>query len=132
MANERARNLRKSMSESEWKLWCELRRRRVDGHRFRRQHPIGPYIVDFVCLEQRFVVEVDGGHHSEPEQVEHDARRTEWLPREGHRVFRIWNIEVFNNLDGVVETIWAELRGLRSSPPETPPPGAPRSLSPLR
>jgi very-short-patch-repair endonuclease len=67
-----------------------------------------------VCLEQRFVVEVDGGHHSEAEQVEHDARRTAWLEREGYRVFRVWNNEVFDNLDGVVETIWAELRDLRS------------------
>jgi very-short-patch-repair endonuclease len=114
MSNERARTLRKSMSESERRLWRELRNRQVGGHRFRRQHPIGPYIVDFVCLEQRFVVEVDGGHHSEAEQVEHDARRTAWLEREGYRVFRVWNNEVFDNLDGVVETIWAELRDLRS------------------
>ncbi len=122
MANERARTLRKSMSEAEWKLWHELRKRQVGGHRFRRQHPIGPYVVDFVCLEHRFVVEVDGGQHSEPEQVEHDTRRTEWLAREGYRVFRVWNAEVFNNLDGVVATIWAELNGSLSNSPETPPP----------
>jgi very-short-patch-repair endonuclease len=122
MANERARTLRKSMSESEWKLWRELRKRQVGGHRFRRQHPIGPYVVDFVCLEQRFIVEVDGGHHSETAQVEYDGRRTEWLEREGYRVFRVWNTEVFDNLDGVVETIWTELNGLRSRPSQTPPP----------
>jgi very-short-patch-repair endonuclease len=122
MANERARSLRKDMSESEWMLWRELRKRQVGGHRFRRQHPIGPYIVDFVCLEQRFVVEIDGGHHNEPEQAKHDERRTRWLEQEGYRLFRVWNTEVFDNLDGVVETIWAELAGLRPSSAETPPP----------
>ena len=68
MPNERARNLRKSMSDGERKLWQALRARQVDGVRFRRQHPIGPYIVDFVCLERRLVVEVDGGHHTEDDQ----------------------------------------------------------------
>ena len=103
MANDRARKLRKDMSDSEWLLWSELRKRQVAGHRFRRQHPLGPYVVDFVCLEKRFVVEIDGGHHSEPEQMRHDAWRTRWLEGEGYRVFRVWNTEVFDNLHGVVD-----------------------------
>lgn len=86
-----------------------MRKRQVGGHRFRRQHPLGPYIVDFVCLDKRFVVEIDGGHHDEPQQMAHDERRTRWLESEGFAVFRVWNTEVFDNLDGVVDTILAEL-----------------------
>jgi very-short-patch-repair endonuclease len=102
------------MRESEWKLWGALRKRQVEGHRFRRQHPIGPYIVDFVCLEKRLVVEVDGGHHTDEQQMASDGRRTRWLEGEGFHVFRVWNTEVFDNLDGVVTSIWAELERLPS------------------
>ena len=100
MADERARKLRREMPDSERKLWWRLRLRQLEGCRFRRQHPIGPYILDFVCLERRFVIEVDGGHHGEPAQIEHDARRV---------VMRVSNIGVLTNLDGVVDTIRAEL-----------------------
>jgi very-short-patch-repair endonuclease len=78
--------------------------------RFRRQHPIGAYIVDFVCLERRLVVEVDGGHHTEDDQIAYDARRDRWLDAEGYRVLRVPAIDVFQNLDGVVDTIWAALQ----------------------
>lgn len=110
MPNIRARELRKSMSDAESKLWSALRQRQIDGLRFRSQHPLGPYIVDFVCLERRLVVEVDGGQHGEPNQIAHDAQRTRWLESEGYRVVRAWTTEVFDNLDGVVEAIWAELQ----------------------
>ena len=110
MPNERARNLRKSMSDGERKLWQALRARQVDGVRFRRQHPIGPYIVDFVCLERRLVVEVDGGHHTEDDQMAYDARRDRWLEAEGYRVMRIPNIYVFQNLMNVVDSIWGALQ----------------------
>jgi very-short-patch-repair endonuclease len=116
MANERARALRKKMSDGERKLWWALRVRQMDGLRFQRQHPIGSYIVDFVCLEKRLVVEVDGGHHLEDAQLVHDTRRDLWLSNEGYRVLRIANTEVFSNLEGVVDTIWAELRALPSTP----------------
>ncbi len=109
MANELARKLRREMTDTERILWSELRGRRLGEHRFRRQHPIGPYIVDFVCLDKRFVVEIDGGHHSEAQQIEHDTRRTRWLEGAGYIVFRATNTEVFENLDGVAETILAEL-----------------------
>jgi very-short-patch-repair endonuclease len=78
--------------------------------RFRRQHPIGPYIVDFVCLERRLIVEVDGGHHTEDDQVAHDARRDRWLSAEGYRVLRFPAIDIFQNLACAVDSIWAALQ----------------------
>ncbi|MEQ1616303.1 MAG: endonuclease domain-containing protein, partial [Hyphomicrobiaceae bacterium] len=101
MANERARALRNSMAESEWLLWSVLRKRQLSGCRFRRQHPMGPYVVDFICLEKGLIIEVDGGHHSDPDQIRHDEVRTRWLEERGFQVMRVWNTEVFDNLDGV-------------------------------
>ncbi len=115
MANERARTLRKTMSDGERKLWHALRAKQVEGARFRRQHPIGPYIADFVCLERRLVVEVDGGHHTEDVQIAHDARRDSWLRAEGYRVMRVPTAEVFANIPGVVDTIWAALQEMPSA-----------------
>jgi very-short-patch-repair endonuclease len=115
MANERARNLRKRMSDGERKLWHAIRAKQVDGLRFRRQHPIGAYIVDFVCLEKRLIVEVDGGHHTEETQMAHDQRRDRWLAAEGYRIVRVPNAEVFSNIDGVVDTVWAELQAIASA-----------------
>ena len=112
MANERARALRKRMSEGERKLWQALRERQMDGVRFRRQHPIGKYIADFVCLEKRLVVEVDGGQHTEDAQAAHDAERDRWLRAEGYCVLRFPTIEVSRNVNGVLDTIWAELQSL--------------------
>ena len=109
MANELARKLRKQMTDTERILWSELRGRRLGAHRFRRQHPLGPYVVDFVCLEKRFIVEIDGGHHSEPGQIERDRRRTRWLEDAGYVVLRATNTEVFENADGVCETILSML-----------------------
>jgi very-short-patch-repair endonuclease len=116
MANERARALRRNMSDGERKSWAALRVRQVDGLRFRRQHPIGNYIADFVCLEKRLIVEVDGGHHAEEAQMAHDARRDRWLRDEGYRVLRIPSTDVFCNMGGVVDAIWAELQALPSAP----------------
>ena len=109
MANELARKLRREMTDTERILWSELRGRRLGHHRFRRQHPIGPYVVDFVCLEKRFIIEIDGGHHSEPEQLQRDTRRTRWLEGAGYIVFRATNTDVFENIDGVANTILGEL-----------------------
>jgi very-short-patch-repair endonuclease len=111
MANERARELRKSMSDAERKLWHALRAKQVDGARFRRQHPIGPYIVDFVCLERRLVVEVDGGQHTDDAHIADDARRDQWLMAEGYRVLRLPTTEVYANIAGVLDTIWSVLQG---------------------
>src|SRR5262245_27703885 len=110
MANERARALRKTMSDAERKLWHALHVGQVDGARFRRQHPIGRYVADFVCLERRLVVEVDGGQHTEDDQIAHDARRDHWLEAEGYRVLRVPTVDVYSNIAGVVDTIWAVLQ----------------------
>jgi very-short-patch-repair endonuclease len=114
MANERARTLRKSMSDAEYKLWQELRLRQLDGMRFRRQHPIGPYIVDFVCLEKRLIIEVDGEQHTQDAQVAHDRRRDRWLAAKGFRVMRFQTIEVYEGVDGVADTIWGALQEMPS------------------
>jgi adenine-specific DNA-methyltransferase len=100
---QRARELRTAMTDAEVRLWCRLRAGQMAGHRFRRQYPIGPYIVDFVCLEARLVIEVDGGQHSE--QTGYDDRRTAWLEERGFRVLRLWNHYVLEENDGVWETI---------------------------
>jgi very-short-patch-repair endonuclease len=114
MANERARQMRREMTEAERKLWWHLRRRDLEG-RFRRQVPLGEYIADFACLEARLVIEVDGGQHVE--QQTYDTARTAWLESQGFRVLRFWNHEVFTELNNVLETIWLALNpSLESSP----------------
>jgi very-short-patch-repair endonuclease len=111
MANERARTLRKSPSDAEYKLWQELPLRQLDGMRFRRQHPIGPHIVDFVCLEKRLIIEVDGEQHIQDAHVARDGRRDRWLAAKGFRVMRF---QVYESLDGVADTIWAALQEMPS------------------
>lgn len=99
-----ARKLRSGMTKAETILWTRLRRGQP-GERFRRQVPIGPYIVDFASPSARLVVEVDGETHSTDAERARDARRTTFLEDEGWRVLRFWNAEVFENEDGVVEAI---------------------------
>ncbi len=100
---ERARSLRSAQTEAEARLWRALRNRRLDGFKFRRQFPIDRFIADFACIDAKLVVEVDGGLHAE--QLDYDAQRTAVLESCGFHVLRFWNGEVFDNLDGVVETI---------------------------
>ena len=100
-----ARNLRKSATDAEIALWKHLRNRLLGGVSFRRQHPIGAFIVDFVSLEHHFVVELDGGHHNEPASECADKRRQEWLEKSGYRVLRFWNNEVLGNMEGVLARI---------------------------
>jgi len=85
---ERAKQLRKNFTDAERALWRVLRSRQLAGYKFRRQQPLGPYIVDFVCFEARLVVEIDGGQHGEEEQLAHDSKRTAWLQNENFRVLR--------------------------------------------
>jgi very-short-patch-repair endonuclease len=99
----RARRLRENQTDVEKKLWSQLRGRQLSGVKFRRQHPIGPFIVDFCCVERGLVVELDGGQHAEL-NVE-DEQRTRLLERFGYRVLRFWNDEIFSNLDAVSERI---------------------------
>jgi len=108
---ERARALRVNSTEVEKRLWYKLRSRQIDGHKFRRQHVVKHYILDFACDEHKLVVELDGGQHNHPEKILSDARRTEELIREGWRVLRFWNHEVIENMEGVVETIRTSLTG---------------------
>ncbi|PQA89143.1 endonuclease domain-containing protein [Hyphococcus luteus] len=105
MANERARSLRKNQTDAERILWRALKGKQLDGCRFRRQHPIGPYIADFICLERKLVIELDGGQHGLPERVKHDAERDAWLEGRDYHVARFWNDEIYTNLDGVLDTV---------------------------
>ena len=113
MPNARARELRCNQTDAEKRLWRFLRQRQIDGFRFRRQHPIGEYIVDFVCLQAKLIVEVDGGQHAEG-LLAYDHRRDSWLVSRGFCVLRIWNAEVFKDLDGVLRRI-ADALAARSS-----------------
>lgn len=102
----RARELRSQMTDAERRLWDILRERQLAGFKFRRQQPIGSYIVDFICLEARLILEVDGGQHGD----EGDQRRDAWLREQGFAVMRFWNHDVLSNIDGVYQTIEAELK----------------------
>ncbi len=99
----RARELRNNPTDAERVLWGQLRLWQIDGYKFRRQQPLGRYIVDFVCLEKRVVVEVDGGQHAQQATV--DAERDRWLRDEGFIVLRFWNHDVVKNIDGVKELV---------------------------
>jgi very-short-patch-repair endonuclease len=110
------------MTEAEVALWTVLRRKRLNGRKFRRQHPIGPYIADFACVAAKLVVEVDGATHWTPDELVHDKRRTAFVEGQGWSVVRVTNLDVFENLNGVWLTIERELPPPAASPP--PPPQA--------
>ena len=110
LERNRSRDLRRGQTPAEQKLWRKLRGRQLDEHKFVRQEPIGPYFVDFVCREQRLIVEVDGATHSTDEELAYDAHREKFLAEEGYRVLRVSNDEVFSNLDDVCETIFMALQ----------------------
>ena len=100
---ERARQLRHNQTDVEAKLWARLRGRQIASAKFRRQYPIGQFIVDFCCFEQRLVVELDGGQHADAGRF--DQRRSDFLVAKGYRVLRFWNNDVTENIDGVLERI---------------------------
>ena len=104
-----ARKLRKSMTDTERLLWRQLRAQQLPDSKFRRQHPLGPYIVDFICLSSRLVIELDGGQHVGNDD---DRTRDAWLVGRGYRVLRFWNNEVRENLAGVLLRIADEVRPL--------------------
>jgi very-short-patch-repair endonuclease len=102
MPNQKARQLRQSSTDAERRLWAALRNRRLIRHNFRRQHPIGDFIVDFACTEHRLAIELDGGQHAGNPV---DVCRTAWLQNQGWKVIRFWNNDVLSNTAGVIETI---------------------------
>ena len=110
-----ARALRKQLTDAERALWKHLRGDALQGSRFRSQFPLGAYVADFVCFEQRLIVEVDGGQHAESSR---DFERDAWLKSQGFRVLRFWNNDVLGNIEGVMHVIKQAL----SSPPPQPSP----------
>jgi very-short-patch-repair endonuclease len=112
MANKRARAFRNNMSDPEWALWQAIRRGQIEGYRFRRQHPVGLYTADFVCLEKRLIVEVDGVQHTKAKQMAHDAKRTAWLETQGFQVLRCSTADLTDNMSGVLDIIWLTLQQL--------------------
>ena len=101
--------MRADPTDAEKLLWDKLRAKRLNGHKFRRQMPIDNFIVDFACFKSKLVIELDGGQHDE--QSSYDEFRTAVINREGYRVIRFWNDEVFENIDGVLSTILSNLGG---------------------
>jgi very-short-patch-repair endonuclease len=104
-----ARNLRQRQTDAERKLWAKLRSKQLEGVKFRRQQPIGPYIVDFVSFEKKIVVEIDGGQHNDDMIREKDEARTTLIEGKGYRLLRFWDNEVLTNTEGVLEKIRASL-----------------------
>ena len=114
-----AKDLRKRSTDAEKLLWRYLRLKQIEGLKFRRQEPIGNYIVDFVCFESKIVVEADGGHHDASEK---DIERDTWLLSQGFKVLRFWNHEVLTNIEGVLEVIRRNcVHRFPDSPSPTPP-----------
>lgn len=118
---EQARELRKNMTDAERHLWRYLRERQIEGCKFRRQNPIGPYIVDFVSFDVMLVIEVDGSQHMD--EVKYDDRRTQYLNQQGFTVLRFWNNQVLRETDGVLESIRNVILNLKRPHPNPPPQG---------
>jgi very-short-patch-repair endonuclease len=110
MAHQRARHLRKNATTPERVLWAALRNLMPAGLHFRRQAPIGDYVVDFVCHSARLVVEVDGSQHGTEQGLSNDAMRSAFLESRGYRVLRFWNVDVIHNSKGIAEAIHAAAR----------------------
>ncbi len=128
-ARKLARQLRTNMTKAEIILWAQLKGRRVNGNKIHRQLPIGPYIADFACKTGMLVIEVDGATHSTNAQINHDAQRTKFLEAQGWQVLRISNLDIYENLNGVLEAIASKLPPPSASPP--PPPFTGEETSPM-
>jgi len=119
LVRELAKALRKRMTDAERRLWRYLRNRELGGWKFRRQYPVGPYIIDFICVEKNLVIEVDGGKHAENEEL--DIQRSEYLNKMGYRVFRFWNNQVLQETEAVLEMILAILMNENQNSPSPRP-----------
>jgi very-short-patch-repair endonuclease len=102
-----AKNLRRRSTDAERLLWRHLRGKQLEGYKFRRQEPIGNYIVDFVCFSKKIIIEVDGGQHAV--EADKDFKRDNWFRGQGFKVLRIWNNELLTNIEGAIETSLIEL-----------------------
>ena len=111
---DRAKTLRAEQTEAEQRLWYHLRANRLGGLKFKRQKPLGPYIVDIVCMEHALIVEADGGQHAENQA--YDQKRDNWLREQGFRVLRFWNNEVLGETEAVLERILAAALSPNPSP----------------
>nr|WP_166931813.1 endonuclease domain-containing protein [Rhizomicrobium electricum] len=109
--------MRKQLTHAEIILWSRLRRGEQGGFRFRKQHPIGPYIADFACSAAKLIVEVDGETHGSDEEIRHDQRRDAYMRTLGWRVFRVTNEDVYKRLDVVLDGIARILQGTMEPPP---------------
>ena len=114
------RHLRRNMTVVERLLWRSLRDRQIKGYKFRRQHPFRNYVLDFVCLEAKLVIELDGSQHVDAQT--YDVARTALLEAAGFQVLRFWNNEVLSNIDGVLEVIWRALPEEIRTPSSRPSP----------
>ena len=103
--HEHAKHLRYTQTEAEQKLWSLLRNRQLNGRKFRRQHAIADYVLDFYCHECKLAIELDGEHHNHEEVKEYDEARTKFLNESGIKVLRFWNKEVMNDMHKVIERI---------------------------
>lgn len=108
-AQLKSKELRQNSTEAEKKLWNILRNNQINNLHFKRQKPIGNYIVDFVCLKEKIIIELDGGQHNEPKNIAHDKERTNYLISLGYKIIRIWNNEIFENFEGVKEYLYNSL-----------------------
>ena len=93
------------MTPQEKKLWSIIKNRQFYGYRFRRQFPVGHYIVDFICREKKIIIELDGGQHNQPNDIEYDKARSEFLTSEGYQIIRFWNNDIDKNILGVYENL---------------------------
>ena len=106
--HQRARIFRKNMTDAEQAIWQSVRNRQLGGFKFRRQKPIGPFIVDFVCVEKKIVIEIDGGQHAL--NTVHDIKRSDFLRNKGYRILRFWNSDVLKEKNAVLEEILLHLK----------------------
>jgi very-short-patch-repair endonuclease len=123
---DNAKTLRRTQTDAEQKLWYHLRAHRFMGRKFKRQKPMGCYVVDFVCLEEKLVIELDGGQHAG--RLEYDRERDLWLSGQGYTVLRVWNNELMNEMEGVLEKIRLVLSNEADSSDTLSPDPSPTSV----
>jgi very-short-patch-repair endonuclease len=129
---EHALQLRKNQTSAEIKLWGALRKRSLGAHKFMRQAQIGNYIVDFLCREKGLIIEVDGATHGSEDELKYDAKRTAFLEAQGFQVYRVGNIDIYENLEGSLDGILNALENRQSlfktRSPLSPPDSSPNKL----